>query len=355
MRMRVRTRVRCLLFLSGLGMASSYAPSRVKISPVTTKGVAPKVSGHGTAVVGNKILLFGGLDENRKATNELWQFSPNEEKGGGWTQLRPRNVGPGPRMYAQTALLSDKLYVIGGWDPEEKGSGGSFKDEVWALDLGPELTWERLKPALPSGPVSRHTSVAIPSSGIVVSHTFKDAEHGGVMVMGTDGVTKIQITTGTENAPTGYSMCAAAALGSKMIIFGGSTKGQAMTGDAFCLDTTKWHWTKLIPRGDVPSPRTSACMVALDHTCCLVFGGAGLGSDGYDGGKGLVAFNQVHLLRIDGNHTDWELLELSDSPRARVAATLTKVPGTDNTILLQGGWDPATAETFDTPYRFELS
>jgi hypothetical protein len=59
-------------------MALSYAPTRVKISPVTTKVVAPKVSGHGTAVVADKILLFGGLDDNPKVMNELWQFTSEE-------------------------------------------------------------------------------------------------------------------------------------------------------------------------------------------------------------------------------------------------------------------------------------
>ena len=239
-------------------------------------------------------------------------------------------------MYAAGAVLDGSLFVFGGWDPEAPGSGGSFKDEIWRLDLD-HLRWSQLDVPLPTGPVSRHTACTVGDK--IVLHTFRSTvvyEHGTV---------REQRTTG--EAPDGFSMCAAAPLGSdSMLVFGGSTKTQGMSADAYVLDTASWHWRRLNPTGDArPSPRASCSIAALDGSTCLVFGGAGLGGGGYEGGAGLTAFDELYTVSVDGDEATWSHLDNPSSPSARVAAALTPLPS--GAFLLHGGWDPKTKATYD--------
>ena len=326
-------------------MAKAWA-SWSKLSP--TSGSQPKVSGHACCDMGDdqRLLLFGGLLSDRIATRNVWIWTD-----GKWTQHKENN-GPGPRMYATACRLLDKIYVIGGWDPEAKGSGGSFKDEIFAMDAT-SLQWSQLDP-LPCGPISRHTSCTV--GDVIVIHTYKEGDEC-VLVLQEDGTCRKQPTMG--DVPTGISMCSAAALGNdKMVLYGGSTKTQEFSEFVYLLDTTTWIWSRLKSRGDqIPAALTSSCMAAVgDGETCLVFGGAGIGEGGYQGGAGLLGSDETWKLRVvDDIYAEWTKLESSKVPRARVAASLNRMPGETSKFLLTGGWDPATAETFDEPWTLELS
>ena len=95
---------------------------------------APRVSGH-SAVTDHghgQILLFGGLtgSAGSPCTNQLWRFGNNnnnktnkkndgEDDEVSWRLVDIKDAGPGPRMYATSAILGDSLYLMGGWDPGE--------------------------------------------------------------------------------------------------------------------------------------------------------------------------------------------------------------------------------------------
>lgn len=308
---------------------------------------APSVSGHTAAVdPKGRTILFGGLLPDRTATSTLNIRYPD----GDWIKVDTAG-GPGPRMYAAAAILGDTFWCFGGWDPEEKGSGGTFKDSVHTLDIE-TLAWAEQAP-LPCGPVSRHTACTVGDR--IVLHTYKD---GGVVVVEADGAVTEQPTSG--DAPSGLSMCACAALSeTEMLVYGGSTKTQGMSADAYVLDCATWEWRKLRPAGPAPSARGSACACKIElgfggADTCLVFGGAGLGSDGYAGGAGLQAHDETWLLSIEGSARDeakWQRVETATSPEPRVAASLSALPG-EQGYLLQGGWHPASGKTYDEPCVF---
>ena len=267
-------------------------------------------------------------------TNELWAYEGDE-----WRQLATAGEGPGPRMYAASAVLGRSLYLFGGWDPEAPGSGGSFKDEVWALDLY-SMEWSKREP-MPCGPTSRHTACTVGDQ--IIIHTFR-----GIYVCD-GGALREQPTSG--DAPDGLSMCVAAALGDNtLLVVGGATREQAMSADARVLDTRTWEWTKLTPAGAAPSPRASACAASLGDGAAVVFGGAGLGGQGYDGGGGLVAMPETWTVHVDGGKAQWAQIETDDTPPPRVAASLSPLPA--GGFLLAGGWDPQTKETHAEPYVF---
>ncbi len=175
-------------------------------------------------------------------------------------------------------------------------------------------------------------------------------------MLASDGTCHTQATTGP--APPCISMCAATALDHEtLVLFGGSDKNQAMSDTVYTLSTKTWQWRKLVSRGKTtPTARSSACMVSVDdESTCLVFGGAGIGADGYAGGKGLRGFDETWLLKVNEEFADWTALEHSDTlPPPRVAASLNKFPRESGKFLLTGGWNPTTAETFEEPWAIEL-
>ena len=199
---------------------------------------------------------------------------------------------------------------------------------------------------LSCGPVSRHAACTVGNK--MVMHTFRGilvktaSEDGGSLWME-------QATTG--DGPEGLSMCAMAPLSdNSLLIFGGSTKTQQLSADAFVLNTDTWEWTKLVIDGDNGSPeaRASPCAAQCGENQCVIFGGACLGGGGYEGGAGLQAQDDTwHLTVKDGKKAAWELVKAAgDGPKARLAATLSPLPSSGGGLLLAGGWDPKGG-TFD--------
>jgi hypothetical protein len=319
-----------------LSLCAAFTPPSWAPAPTA---LAPRVSGHATSVDGDgRVWLFGGLTDGAGSPCSRRVYAFDEPRG--WTEVETAGEGPGPRMYATSTVVGTSLYVLGGWDPEAPGTGGTFKDEAWRLNLE-SRRWEALTP-LPCGAVSRHTACRVGTD--IVLHTFR-----GVFVLdGATGDVREQPTSG--DGPVGLSMCAAAPLGeAAMLIFGGSTKTQGMSADTFVLDTRTWKWRRLRAEGAaVPTARGSACAAPIDDTSCLLFGGAGLGGGGYDGGAGLTAFSETWRVHVDGDVAVWELVATGDAePPARVAASLNQLPS--GQFLLQGGWDPKSKATFETP------
>lgn len=306
-------------------------------TPHTNAGAAPRVSGHSAATLDDRIFLFGGLTGNAGSpcTGDLWTLQHGE-----WKQHDSNSGGPGPRMYSATAVLGGNLYLLGGWDPGAPKSGGTFLEDVWELN-GQTLEWTLLEDnKLPCGPVSRHSACTVGDK--IIMHTFRG-------VFSFDGTKWTEQAT-TGEAPQGLSMCAMTKLSdSSLLVFGGSTKTQQLSSDAFVLDTNTWEWTKLdTGGGDVgPSPRASPCAAKCGDNQAIVFGGASLAAGGYEGGAGLQAQDDTWLLTVGSNHKAcWDRIDFAggSSPDARLAATLSPSAGKD--LMLQGGWDPQ-GQTFD--------
>jgi Kelch motif/Galactose oxidase, central domain len=346
--------------------------------PRTGDTAAPRVSGHVAVTTTNRhnnnndprvVIVFGGLTGNAGSpcTDKLWTFSSSSSSEDGtsasscWNCIDTlKEGGPGPRMYSAAAVLKDTLYVMGGWDPGVPKSGGTFLEDVWCLNLSTMMSqkqpqqWTKSQQTLPCGPVSRHAACTVGDTMIVV-HTFR-----GIAVLsrttGNELEWNEQPTTG--DAPDGLSMCAMAPLtDTSLLVFGGSTKTQELSADAYVLDTTTWTWNKLdcsSSSSSSPSPRASPCAAQIRDNQCLVFGGASLGAGGYQGGAGLQAQGDAWILTVhDGDQKKgtWTRVESESNnsdnnhgPKPRLAATL--CPWKDGGLLLQGGWDPA-GETFD--------
>jgi hypothetical protein len=255
-------------------------------------------------------------------------------------------------MYSAAGILDGVMYLFGGWDPGAPGSGGEFLNDVWKLDLVTKV-WKNTGIELPF-PVSRHAACAVGDK--IVIHTYQ-----GVLLFQVDGNSgKITMQETSGDSPDGLSMCAQVAMGETgVLIFGGSTKTQQLSGATYYLDTGTWTWTQLKNSGDgTPSARASSCSAAVADKQAIVFGGASIGSDGYERGKGLMPLSDTWLVTVDKNAgtAEWKQVAMSDiGPEARLAASLTCIYGEGGKrLLLQGGYDSVSKETFGEPWVLSI-
>jgi hypothetical protein len=122
-----------------------------------------------------------------------------------------------------------------------------------------------------------------------------------------------------------------------------------------------WKWTKLQPVGDIkPSARASPCGAPVPGRTnqAIIFGGASIGSEGYEGGKGLMPLNDTWLATVDkdARTIEWkQICKDGDCPEARLAATLTFIYGEGgNRWLLSGGYDSTSKKTYGDPWILEI-
>ena len=345
--------------------------------------IHPPRSGANTVSCGGKILSFAGYAEEgtgssveRHVVNDLWEFVPYQEDAEwGWKQRQriansddnedTERERPGPRLAFAMAALPAYSFVLGGWDPQVPGTGGVILDDVSMLDAD-SLTWSNPTDVdgklstIPGGSTSRHVAVALSDDTICV-HNHRCSDH--VLLLRTsheDDQNKVrwdrQQTSGDAPSSRGLH-CAAAIGGMNICIFGGAAQNQSMSNEAFVLDTTTWKWTKIDCGENAPAPRAGACLVSLDDTSVLLFGGA-TPTEG-----GLLGLNDVWVLHVDDFETGkghWNCLiehQAVDNdgsnalPPGRNAASLTEIdastmlPGSmsaenSKCFLLQGGWAP---------------
>ncbi|KAL3791799.1 hypothetical protein HJC23_002430 [Cyclotella cryptica] len=373
-----------------------------------------------------KLFTFGGYAEeessigtppDRYVVNDLWTFHPYKESSAspwGWTKIdqHDRSYVPGPRLATAIAVLpcqsQPSAVLLGGWDPQEPGTGGIILDDVSVLDLD-ALQWSQprlVEPAdkvmtIPDGPTSRHVAVPVcfkKSAGqeaeeAILLHNHRCEDHVFLLSLSANentnekndkfrGQWKRQTTNGDAPSSRGLH-CAIqlndpkSNLSKSVVLFGGAAKDGTMSNEAFVLDLSSWKWSKLDCSGDKPSPRAGACLCELDENTVILFGGAERGD------QGLVGLNDVWSLNIniatgtgvwtcliENESVDGEKLDASRPP-GRNAATLTRMNAqsllpkdllcrnssegkNDAYFLLQGGWNPFR-KTFDDVFVLRVA
>lgn len=117
----------------------------------------PKSQGLALAAYQGKIYRLGGFTalnaegepEQLKSVPDVAVFDP---KTGEWSDATPL---PEPRSSFDTALLGDRLYVIGGWELNGEAGDHRFHKTAWSADLSKTpLKWE----PLPAPPFERRAA-----------------------------------------------------------------------------------------------------------------------------------------------------------------------------------------------------
>ncbi len=124
---------------------------------VIADGTIPNVSRH-AAVWDQKhrrMLVFGGMNQGYVPQNAVYA-NQDTMWGNYWTQLVPAGTPPTPR-YGTSAIydpVGDRMLVFGGVD-----ISGSARGDLWQLALSGTPTWSRL--VAPGGPAGREDHTAI--------------------------------------------------------------------------------------------------------------------------------------------------------------------------------------------------
>ncbi|KAG7362015.1 galactose oxidase [Nitzschia inconspicua] len=375
---------------NGIGSSSSF------------QRIMPPRSGHVAFHLDDKIFVFGGYaaeqDEQEKGVenrrypiNDLWVLDPTTKKSDqGWTRLHGADEAntetasiPQQRLAAAAVTCQNKEgavvgLVLGGWDSQEAGTGGVILQDLQAY-CPSQNTWQKLSFDLQQ-PTSRLCAVTLTTTDPkkVLVHNHRCTDHVLILDMEKESSSSSssspltrQPTTGSPPSPRGLHACVLLPNTTKMVLFGGAAQDGSMSNEVFVLDTETWEWqaieavdNKELEEGEDrrPSPRASPCLVAIDESTCVLFGGATRSE------QGLHGCSDTWLLELvvgddDSDNDDcsrvrWTKLNddgCPDAPPGRNAASLTRLsfrPAilegkevdasviSDQYFVLSGGWYP---------------
>jgi hypothetical protein len=341
---RARDRIlRTAIVLIALGFAllpirpaSAACPKGVvcwKWTAVETKGEAPLPRwGHSAVWTGKEMLIFGGQEDLPIGPrllfplpktpgsvhvyfNDLWSYNPSTKT---WKRLHPSGGPPTPRAN-HTAVWTGHEMLI------HAGSGEAPQSDIWAYRPD-ENHWEQLT-VLRGTPPHRWAHTAVWAS---------DANNPGLMIIfgGVDTaatpVIEVNDTLGFDLAhrewassvniglPLPSARWSAAAVWSGrlrmrggMWLFGGC----ALQPYAF-QDT--WHWIsafefdRVHPSDQPAFPPSPRCF----HTASLIEAGTWSWMVVFGGSDGLVVFNDLHALILEGAKTgNWIDIPTPDDGR----------------------------------------
>ncbi|KAJ0972251.1 hypothetical protein J5N97_020210 [Dioscorea zingiberensis] len=208
----------------------------------TSQSPGPRDS-HSAALVGHKMIIFGGTNGSRKV-NDLHILDLKTKE---WTKPNCKGIPPSPReSHTATVVGEDKLVIFGG-----SGEGeANYLNDIHILDLR-SMTWT--SPVVKDvQPVARdsHTAVAVGNKLLIYGGDCGDRYYDEVDVLDIETMTWLRI-----------------------YIIGGVGDKQYFS-DVWMLDMVKCTWTLLDIRGKKPRGRFSHTAVATGAEI-VIYGGCG--------------------------------------------------------------------------------
>ncbi|XP_012221514.2 host cell factor 1 isoform X2 [Linepithema humile] len=200
--------------------------------PSTKGDIPPGCAAYGFVVDGTRILVFGGMVEYGKYSNELYELQASRWE---WKRLKPKppkhEPPPCPRLGHSFTLIGNRVFLFGGLandSDDPKNNIPRYLNDLYTLDLLPngQTAWD-----VPQ----THGHAPPPRE----SHT---------------GVAYTDRTTGK----------------SCLVIYGGMSG--CRLGDLWFLDVDSMTWNKPIVHGPTPLPRSLHTATLIGHRM-YVFGG----------------------------------------------------------------------------------
>lgn len=215
--------------------------------PEVKGDVPPGCAAYGFACDGTRLLVFGGMIEYGRYSNDLYELqSANWE----WRHVRPKapknDVPPCPRLGHSFTMIGSQVFLFGGLandSDDPKDNIPRYLNDLYILDTRPGqpvMQWEKpISFGTPPSPRESHTAVAfIPKSSSSSSNNgctngtgvtgAKLIIYGGMAGCRLDDLHVLDISTMTWSSPKlsgppplPRSLHSATLIGSKMFIFGG--------------------------------------------------------------------------------------------------------------------------------------
>uniref|UniRef100_A0A8U8BVZ8 Uncharacterized protein n=1 Tax=Geospiza parvula TaxID=87175 RepID=A0A8U8BVZ8_GEOPR len=259
--------------------------------PAVRGDIPPGCAAYGFVCDGTRLLVFGGMVEYGKYSNDLYELQASRWE---WKRLKaktPKNGPPPcPRLGHSFSLVGNKCYLFGGLanDSEDpKNNIPRYLNDLYVLELRPGsgvLAWDiPITYGVLPPPRESHTAVVYTErhgrrSRLVI--------YGGMSGCRLGDLWTLDIETLTWNkpslsgvAPLPRSLHSATTIGNKMYVFGGwvplvmddvkvatHEKEWKCTNTLACLNLDSMAWEPLVLEtleDNVPRARAGHCAVAI--------------------------------------------------------------------------------------------
>ncbi|XP_053718677.1 host cell factor 2 isoform X1 [Synchiropus splendidus] len=199
--------------------------------PAVRGDIPPGCASHGFVCEGTRILVFGGMVEFGKYTNNLYELQASRWL---WKKLKPRvprnGSPPCPRIGHSFTLAGNKCYLFGGMANDSDDPNGNiprYMADFFELELqsGSGARAWNIPDTKGGGPSAResHTAVAYTNAGSPKLYIF-----GGMQGHRLNDMWQLDLDTMVwslpniqGSTPTARSLHSATVIGNRMFIFGG--------------------------------------------------------------------------------------------------------------------------------------
>ncbi|KAF7993084.1 hypothetical protein HCN44_005865 [Aphidius gifuensis] len=258
--------------------------------PSTKGDIPPGCAAYGFVVEGTRILVFGGMVEYGKYSNELYELQASRWE---WKRLKPKpsknNQIPCPRLGHSFTLIGNKIFLFGGLandSDDPKNNIPRYLNDLYTLELLPngQTAWEMPQTFGPQPPPREsHTGVAYKDkktgkSCLVIYGGMSGCRLGDLWFLDVDTMTWNKPTV-LGPTPLPRSLHTATLIGHRMYVFGGwvplviddvkvatHEKEWKCTSTLACLNLETLTWEQLsvdTHEENVPRARAGHCAVGI--------------------------------------------------------------------------------------------
>ncbi|MED6291144.1 Host cell factor 1, partial [Characodon lateralis] len=258
--------------------------------PAVRGDIPPGCAAYGFVCDGTRLLVFGGMVEYGKYSNELYELQASRWE---WKRLKAKSPKKGsppcPRLGHSFSLIGSRCYLFGGLanDSEDpKNNIPRYLNDLYCLELRPGSTvvsWE-IPPT--SGPLppprESHTAVMTNRGGVtrlIIYGGMNGCRLGDLWVLDIDSLVWSQSAlNGTPPLPR--SLHSATVINNKMYVFGGwvpligddvkmgaHEKEWRCTNNLACLNLETMCWETVLMESNeenLPRARAGHCSVAIN-------------------------------------------------------------------------------------------
>ncbi|KAG8186577.1 hypothetical protein JTE90_020871 [Oedothorax gibbosus] len=258
--------------------------------PPVKGDIPPGCAAYGFVCDGTRLLVFGGMVEYGKYSNELYELAASKWE---WKRLKPRSPKnmppPCPRLGHSFTLIGNKVFLFGGLandSDDPKNNIPRYLNDLYTLELRATSLWDI--PAVhgtPPPPRESHTAVAYTSK---LDKQSRLIVYGGMSGCRLGDLWQLDIETMTWAKPSvrgisplPRSLHSATLIGHRMLVFGGwvplvmdDNKAATHEKEWKCtntlaslnLDNMTWESLNLESYEDtVPRARAGHCSVAINN------------------------------------------------------------------------------------------
>ncbi|CAH0397676.1 unnamed protein product [Chilo suppressalis] len=201
--------------------------------PVTKGEVPPGCAAYGFVVDGTRLLVFGGMVEYGKYSNDLYELQASRWE---WKRLKPlppkQGLPPCPRLGHSFTLLNGKVYLFGGLANESddpKNNIPRYLNDLYTLELYPNssmtvwdipLTYGQSPPPRESHSGVSYTDKNTGKSSLIIYGGMSGSRLGDLWVLDVDSMSWSRPEVGGP-PPLPRSLHTATVIGHHMYVYGG--------------------------------------------------------------------------------------------------------------------------------------